>query len=111
MSFLISAIAPWTELCFKKWPTIARNTSGLSLATFWNSASSEDSDAHKDQRLRADPRQSDRQQKAGSGEDRAISEADARYAPHVAPSSRKPAIRRIEGHLTNDVDGHRGFGV
>src|SRR6476620_3201470 len=35
----------WTELCFIKWPTIARNTSGLSLATSWNSASSEDSDA------------------------------------------------------------------
>jgi hypothetical protein len=35
----------WTELCFIKLPTIARNTSGLSLATFWNSASSEDSDA------------------------------------------------------------------
>ena len=35
----------WTELCFIKWPTMARNTSGLSLATFWNSASSEDSDA------------------------------------------------------------------
>jgi hypothetical protein len=33
------------ELCCIKWPTIARNTSGLSLATFWNSASSEDSDA------------------------------------------------------------------
>ena len=31
----------WTELCFIKLPTIARNTSGLSLATFWNSASSE----------------------------------------------------------------------
>ena len=35
----------WTELCFIKLPTIARNTSGLSLATFWNNASSEDSDA------------------------------------------------------------------
>ena len=35
----------WTELCFIKLPTIACNTSGLSLATFWNSASSEDSDA------------------------------------------------------------------
>jgi hypothetical protein len=35
----------WTELCFINLPTIARNTSGLSLATFWNSASSEDSDA------------------------------------------------------------------
>jgi hypothetical protein len=35
----------WTELCFIKWPTMARNTSGLSLATFWNSATSEDSDA------------------------------------------------------------------
>jgi hypothetical protein len=35
----------WTELCFIKWPTIARDTSGLSLATFWNSANTEDSDA------------------------------------------------------------------
>ena len=35
----------WTELCFINLPTIARNTSGLSLAAFWNSASSEDSDA------------------------------------------------------------------
>ena len=35
----------WTELCFIKLPTIACNTSGLSLATFWNSARSEDSDA------------------------------------------------------------------
>ena len=40
-----AARAYWTELCFIKLPTIARNISGLSLAAFWNSASSEDSDA------------------------------------------------------------------
>jgi hypothetical protein len=37
------AIGP--SCAFIKLPMIARNTSGLSLATFWNSASSEDSDA------------------------------------------------------------------
>jgi len=41
----LAARSYWTELCFINLPTIARNTSGLSLATFWNSASSEDSDA------------------------------------------------------------------
>jgi len=44
-TFNAAARSYWTELCFINLPTIARNTSGLSLATFWNSASSEDSDA------------------------------------------------------------------
>ena len=58
---------------------------------------------HEDQRLQADLRQSDRQDKAGNGEDRAISEADLRNAPHVAPAGREPAIGRIEGHFPNGV--------
>ena len=58
---------------------------------------------HEDQRLQADLRQSDRQDKAGNGEDRTISEADARNAPHVAPAGREPAIGRIEGHFPNGV--------
>ena len=57
----------------------------------------------EDQRLQADLRQSYRQKKAGNGEDRAISEADARHAPHVAPAGREPAIGRIEGHFPNGV--------
>jgi hypothetical protein len=35
----------WTELCFIKVPTMARNTSGFFLAMFSNSESSEVSDA------------------------------------------------------------------
>ena len=49
--------------------------------------------------MQADLRQSDRQQKACNGEDRAISEADARHAPHVTPAGGEPAIGRIKGTL------------
>ena len=53
--------------------------------------------------MQADRRQSEGQQNACNGEDRAISEADARHAPHVTPAGREPAIGRIKRHFAESV--------